>query len=518
MMSSRWTRVQKQRLYFCLVLAALSLIFIYAKFSKNSYSGIAVSEPAVHESKAVLDVPSNAAMETLRRDAAVGQLPAVEKLDNTVKELGESVQNTTNTKENALVGSVGDKNSNIVSEVAILSTTTTTLPPPTSTSTPSTATEHLRVSPSTAAVEQATTTTTVAPDDNKQQKSVEAGAPAAATSDGAASTSNWLRPVPFFDGRKWSNPDGEASIKPFPMDIEFVFNNPELCKVPDGGRPLDWLVYFHSKPDNVEKRKHLRATWANENLFNDTTTRRVFFFGLPLGRAEEKQLLSSLAAEYAEYKDIVVGNFIDNYNNLTLKSVMALKWVSTYCTNAKHAIKSDEDIFVNIVEVTSLILSQPKQNRLITCPIFYENSMPILRDPKNCMKWCVGPDEFPGDSMFPRYCSGSAYAFSIDIAADMYRAAMGTRFFFIDDVYTMGLLPLKLPYNKQLTWVDIPFEYESDRGINDYATGGIAAKFWVIMTSRMEAYDYYFTRMLRKLNNKQVNRLNPALRKEHGLL
>ena len=49
--------------------------------------------------------------------------------------------------------------------------------------------------------------------------------------------------------------------------------------------------------------------------------------------------LKIIQEEQKLYGDIVQGSFIESYKNLTLKAVMALKWVATYCQNAQYAIK-----------------------------------------------------------------------------------------------------------------------------------------------------------------------------------
>ena len=40
--------------------------------------------------------------------------------------------------------------------------------------------------------------------------------------------------------------------------------------------------------------------------------------------------------------------FQDIYYNLTLKTVMGLKWSSIYCSQVKYVMKTDDDIFVNV--------------------------------------------------------------------------------------------------------------------------------------------------------------------------
>ena len=52
--------------------------------------------------------------------------------------------------------------------------------------------------------------------------------------------------------------------------------------------------------------------------------------------------------ESIKYKDIIMENFIDSYGNLTLKTMMGLKWASRYCGRAKFVYKVDDDMFVNV--------------------------------------------------------------------------------------------------------------------------------------------------------------------------
>lgn len=59
--------------------------------------------------------------------------------------------------------------------------------------------------------------------------------------------------------------------------------------------------------------------------------------------------------ESAIHKDIIQEGFIDSYNNLTLKSVMLLKQVVTYCKQVDFILKSDDDMFVHVLNLLQLI-------------------------------------------------------------------------------------------------------------------------------------------------------------------
>jgi hypothetical protein len=76
----------------------------------------------------------------------------------------------------------------------------------------------------------------------------------------------------------------------------------------------------------------------------------------------------------------------------------------------------------------------------VVCPLWKENTMPILRDPKDCMQWCVGENELPGRTHFPQYCAGLGFVLSRELVLALYRASLSIPFFWIDDVYITGLL------------------------------------------------------------------------------
>ncbi|ELT95357.1 hypothetical protein CAPTEDRAFT_65948, partial [Capitella teleta] len=190
-------------------------------------------------------------------------------------------------------------------------------------------------------------------------------------------------------------------------------------------------VYVHSSPGNRDRREQLRKTWANVNLFKNLHFRVVFL----MGQTNDLAAQASIKDEFKTHQDLVIGDFTDNYKNLTLKGIMGLHWASTYCANAPIVIKADDDAFVNIFEVMRILGDYKSQEKLVVCPLWKENTMPILREPKKCMKWCVKYSEFPGRTHFPQYCAGLTYIMSNQMAKEMYAASFSTPFFWIDDVY-----------------------------------------------------------------------------------
>ena len=70
-------------------------------------------------------------------------------------------------------------------------------------------------------------------------------------------------------------------------------------------------------------------------------TRLVFM----LGSTSNTSLQREIELENLNTRDIVQGNFLDTYRNLTYKSVMGHLWVSEFCQNADYVVKSDDDIY-----------------------------------------------------------------------------------------------------------------------------------------------------------------------------
>lgn len=235
--------------------------------------------------------------------------------------------------------------------------------------------------------------------------------------------------------------NGEATRNPVPFQPGFRIPNKDLCKNTKG---LKYLIYVHTSPENRARRMNIRNTWGNRNLFKDGRTNIIFLMGVPDDNGTQEEVLK----ENQQYQDIVQADFLDVYRNLTIKGIAGLKWVSHYCPQAKFAIKADDDAFVNIFELSKVLERNKNYKKVVACPLWGENSMPILRDPKKCMKWCVKYDEFPGQSYFPQYCAGLSFAISGDLIPEVFNKSFTTPSFWVDDVYVTGLLLGKVKHVK----------------------------------------------------------------------
>lgn len=219
----------------------------------------------------------------------------------------------------------------------------------------------------------------------------------------------------------------------------YFLENSLLCSsVPD----LAVIIIVHTACGNFERRMSIRTTWANSMNYKEQI-RILFLVGITANTVNETK--QQIKAEFNKYGDLLVGDFSDSYHNLTLKGVMAYKWLSERCRNAKMVLKVDDDITVNMFRFFTDIYSKYAQKpRHIICNYILSGSMPILRDRNS--KWFVSEKHFKGFSEYPTdYCSGFFVAMTNDLMPAFYASAKITPFFWVDDVYLYGLVPGNVP-------------------------------------------------------------------------
>ncbi|KAI4498042.1 hypothetical protein M0802_006866 [Mischocyttarus mexicanus] len=210
-------------------------------------------------------------------------------------------------------------------------------------------------------------------------------------------------------------------------DFKFIINHDPCNKT----QPL-LLLLIHSAPVNFPKRNVIRETWGQKSS--------DFILYFLVGFSEEYQ--EELEEENKKYQDLIQGNFLDAYRNMTYKHVMALKWATYYCPSAKYILKLDDDVFVHIPAMLDFLthgLSPWGARRLILCDL--KSAAVVKRSWRS--KWRVSPLEYPGRH-YPLYCAGWAILYSPDIVFVLYREAQKEPYFWIDDVHITGILARKL--------------------------------------------------------------------------
>lgn len=145
------------------------------------------------------------------------------------------------------------------------------------------------------------------------------------------------------------------------------------------------LIIVHSAVANAKARVAVRNTWANkQNLYFKyfKSLNKTIEVAFILGKSKNKTLNNLILEENSVHGDIIQEDFVDTYNNLTIKSMMMLKWVITKCRQATFIMKTDDDVYVNI-PVLMRALKTSNTTRLLMGHIFIDP--PRIINPGN--KW-----------------------------------------------------------------------------------------------------------------------------------
>ena len=233
---------------------------------------------------------------------------------------------------------------------------------------------------------------------------------------------------------------GRLTSGPYP----YIINEPDKC--PEGEAPPFLVLLIATEARQVEARDAIRQTWGNESVTPGIGITRLFLLGAnegQLGHLQQKML----EAESLRHHDIIQQDFLDAYNNLTVKTLMGMNWVALHCRQASYIMKTDSDMFVNTEYLIHKLLRPLLKKR----DFFTGNNMRGFAPNRNKnSKWYMSQELYPSDK-YPTFCSGTGYVFSGDLAGKVYRASLSIQHLHLEDVYVgiclarLGLEPVPPP-------------------------------------------------------------------------
>jgi len=221
-----------------------------------------------------------------------------------------------------------------------------------------------------------------------------------------------------------------------PHRFGMLINNARICTENDGidgGGKVDLLMMVTSAVKHVDRRNAIRQTWGNVDLMRRYNAKLIFLLGQ--GRDQQSQIQS----ENQLYRDIIQEDFEDSYHNLTLKTVMGLKWMSIFCPHAKFILKTDDDIYVNVPLLTSTAALESN---------FYNNIHGCIKNSPLNSPLPIPQEGFPEISLMkpalPQFTAGAGYLIPGRFASQLYMASLETKLIPVEDAYTTGFCAKKI--------------------------------------------------------------------------
>lgn len=170
--------------------------------------------------------------------------------------------------------------------------------------------------------------------------------------------------------------------------FKYLISKPECDR--NSSAPY-FVTLVHSSPTQFERRAACRDTWAH----SDSRTRTYFLMGM----VQSLSLQKRINEEEEKFHDIIQGNFLDSYHNLTYKHTMALKWFTENCPHVKYLLKLDDDVFVN-VPATYEFLVNNKDDKKYILGIYFPPQETFRKG-----KWKTSTEDIR-EKYMPEYASG----------------------------------------------------------------------------------------------------------------
>ncbi|XP_041479720.1 beta-1,3-galactosyltransferase 1-like [Lytechinus variegatus] len=246
-------------------------------------------------------------------------------------------------------------------------------------------------------------------------------------------------------------------LSPDRHNYHYLHNPAHICADEAGPSDILLVIFVNSSPGNAGKRAYIRNTFGSYYEWptheGGASVMRVVFL---LGAVKDTRLQADINLESDIYKDIVQESFIDDYLNLTRKTVMGMKWVTKYCRNAKYTMKVDDDIIINAPLVYTILQTASPTN--FTLGTVLRKATPV-RSPRGQYGKFLTPLTLYPHKVYPPYFNGHAYLLSTDVVENIYRVSMETDLFPWSDVFIgmcLNKLGIRLRHSSRFLSLKFP--------------------------------------------------------------
>ncbi len=226
------------------------------------------------------------------------------------------------------------------------------------------------------------------------------------------------------------------------------------------------VLLIKSSAESANQRAIMRENVLTQNP--ETFPPQPFLAIFLLAKSQSEKVNKDILQEADLHRDILIFNYHDTYQNLTLKSMSGLEWTTMHCMKTQYVMNMDQDTFVNLPKLV---------NHMTTFPEFYSDVMvgqcygpkdsikepykaksdttniqalpylehPVYKKLKNPVqrpnttvsayrKYAVAYSQYTY-KYFPPYCAGGANIKPFKLVLDIVKISAFIPFIHVDDAY-----------------------------------------------------------------------------------
>uniref|UniRef100_A0A131YWG4 Hexosyltransferase n=1 Tax=Rhipicephalus appendiculatus TaxID=34631 RepID=A0A131YWG4_RHIAP len=213
------------------------------------------------------------------------------------------------------------------------------------------------------------------------------------------------------------------------LTYEYVTRTAKACE--SGRNRTSVLIGVVSSADHFQSRAAIRETWGG------TAVKMGFLVVFLLGTPSDQEVQRNVLAEQNAYGDIIQGDFMDTYRNLTYKTVMLIRWARRNCVSVEFVLKIDDDMLLGVWDFAIVLNSLRTSQRSMWGYLYSGFPYVPVRDVKS--KWYVSRLEYASDT-YPDFLSGTGYLISGDVISALEEFTHDQGFFPLEDVYLTAIL------------------------------------------------------------------------------
>ncbi|XP_067660436.1 beta-1,3-galactosyltransferase 5-like [Haliotis asinina] len=211
----------------------------------------------------------------------------------------------------------------------------------------------------------------------------------------------------------------------FRHDFLYLIQNEDICNETNKDA-VDLIILILTRHTCIYNRNIIRSTWASVSRNKTGNVRYVFL----LSTHPRHELMENVNIEALHYKDMLMEDFRDSYSSLTYKTIMGLKWASSFCDNAKFVMKTDDDMWVNVPQILRLV----SRNRLVLQSGVAGKCLRGKPYRGNNSKWYITFNKYPL-TLYPQYLLRSGYVTSMAVTKQVHNISRNVPFVKFEDVY-----------------------------------------------------------------------------------
>ena len=125
---------------------------------------------------------------------------------------------------------------------------------------------------------------------------------------------------------------------------KFIIENAGLCK-----SDTTVLILINSRIRNNFARDKIREIFKEK--FSDLGITYGFF----LSNSDDVNTRRQVLKESSVWGDVIIAESEEAYPLLTIKTAYLLHWVASYCPNSTYVAKVDDDVYVNVARLLSVL-------------------------------------------------------------------------------------------------------------------------------------------------------------------